>query len=70
MIGSAQDTLEDNYVLQKFSRAVMHSNNIDLYESYPDRALVKEMLPLLSASRGKTTDLTRADTILLLGTDA
>ena len=70
MIGSAQDTLEENYVLQKFSRAVMHTNNIDLFASYPDKGLVKVMQPFLSSLQGKTTDLTRADTILLLGSDA
>ncbi len=70
MIGSAQDTLEENYVLQKFSRAVMHTNNIDLFASYPDKGLVKVMQPFLASLQGKTTDLARADTILLLGSDA
>lgn len=70
MIASAQDTMEENYVLQKFSREVMHSNNIDLYSSYPDKGLVREMQPLLSALQARTTDLTRADTILILGSDA
>jgi predicted molibdopterin-dependent oxidoreductase YjgC len=70
MIGSAQDTLEENYVLQKFSRAVMHSNNIDLYASYTDKGLMKEMQSFLSALQGKTSDLDRADTILILGSDA
>ena len=70
MIGSAQDTLEENYVLQKFSRAVMHTNNIDLFASYQDKGLVKVMQPFLSSLQGKTTDLARADTILLLGSDA
>ena len=70
MMGSAQDTLEDNYALQKFSRAVMHTNNIDLYASYPDKELVKVMRPILSSFQGKTADLDRADTILILGADA
>jgi len=70
MIGSAQDTLEENYVLQKFSRVVMSSNNIDLYGSYTDKGLIREMPPLLSTLQGKTSDLDRADTILLLGSDA
>ena len=70
MIGSAQDTLEENYVLQKFSRAVMHSNNIDLHASYPDRRLAGEMHPFLSALQGKATDLARADTLFLLESDA
>ena len=70
MMGSAQDTLEENYALQKFSRAVMHTNNIDLFASYPDKGLVNVMQPFLSSLQGKITDLTRADTILLLGSDA
>ena len=69
-MGSAQDTLEDNYTLQKFARAVMHSNNIDLHASYPDKELVKELRPFLDSFQGKTMDLDRADTILILGTDA
>ena len=69
-IGTGQNTLEDNYALQKFSRAVMFSNNLDLYASYPDQELVKEMRPLLSSFQGKISDLDRADTLLILGADA
>jgi formate dehydrogenase alpha subunit len=70
IMGSAQDTLEDNYALQKFSRVVMHSNNVDLYASYPDKDLVKELRTILSSFQGNMTDLARADTILILGADA
>ena len=70
LMGSAQDTLEDNYALQKFSRSVMCSNNVDLYASYPDKELVKELQPFLSSFQGKTSDLDRADTILIFGADA
>jgi formate dehydrogenase alpha subunit len=70
MMCSAQDTLEENYVLQKFSRSVMGSNNVDLYASYTDRELVKEMRPYFSSLKTRTRDLTRADTILVLGADA
>jgi predicted molibdopterin-dependent oxidoreductase YjgC len=70
MIGSAQDSLEENYVLQKFSRAVMHSNNVDLFASYPDRDMIMEMQALVSSFQGKIKDLEKADTILILGADA
>ena len=70
MIGSSQDTLEENYALQKFSRAVMFSNNVDLYASYPDRDLVIEMQPFISSFQGKIADLEKSDTILILGADA
>ncbi len=71
MICSAQDTLEENYSLQKFSRKVMHSNNVDLYSSYPDKDLVMKIHPFLSSSfHGRTMDINKADTILILGADA
>ncbi len=70
IIGSAQDTMEDNYALQKFSRTVMQSNNVDLFASYPDKGLIKEMRPVLSSLQGKMADLDRADTIFILGADA
>jgi len=70
-IGSGQDTLEDNYLLQKFTRKVMKSNNIDLFESYMDRKLVAEMLHLglLNGWPG-IDEILKADTILTVGTDA
>ena len=71
MIGSAQDTMEDNYILQKFSRKVMQSNHVDLYPSYPDRDLAAEIHHLNSGQSGTITrELFKADTCLILGTDA
>ncbi|MCD4681443.1 MAG: (2Fe-2S)-binding protein, partial [Bacteroidales bacterium] len=43
IIGSAQGTIEDNYVLQKFSRKVMRSNNVDLSSSYQNKELIKKI---------------------------
>ena len=61
MICSAQDTLEENYSLQKFARIVMHSNHIDLYASYADRGLVKEFQPFIfSGTGGRAMEITRA----------
>ncbi len=71
MICSAQDTLEENYSLQKFSRKVMGSNNIDLHLSYPDKELVKDIHSFnLSSSHTGTRDILKADTLLILGADA
>ena len=68
LIASAQDTLEDNYLLQKFSRVVMQSNNVDLQYSYPDNK-VPELLhwyhayhPLMDLNL-----LDEADALLILG---
>ena len=40
LIASAQDTIEDNYALQKFSRKVMRSNNVDLHASYANKEIL------------------------------
>jgi formate dehydrogenase alpha subunit len=71
MICSAQDTLEENYILQKFARKVMLSNHVDLYACYPDRDMANGIHALLSGgSRAGAVDISRADTCLVLGTDA
>lgn len=68
-IGSAQDTLEDNYSLQKFSRMVMKSNNIDLSGSHADRRMA--MWNTALALPGTDPDeILRADALLVIGTDA
>ncbi|KKL18445.1 hypothetical protein LCGC14_2475440, partial [marine sediment metagenome] len=69
IIGSAQDTLEENYSLQKFTRAVMNSNNIDLISSFPDPRLQEEIASHLQP-KGRLEDILKADTLLVLGTDA
>jgi formate dehydrogenase alpha subunit len=71
LIGSAQDTMEENYALQKFARLVMQSNNVDLYSSYPDRESAQYIHSLTSSAGGNgLSDIHKADTILLIGTDA
>ena len=71
LIGSAQDTLEENYILQKFARVVMRSNHVDLHASYPDRELASGIHELVSVrSANGNLDIGKADTCLLLGTDA
>jgi len=68
MISSAQDTLEENYSLQKFTRKIMQSNNTDLFSSFP-RDIINEIHSLFSFSK-PAPDILKADTILMLGTDA
>jgi predicted molibdopterin-dependent oxidoreductase YjgC len=71
LIASGQDTLEDNYILQKFAREIMGSGNVDLHGSHPVRE-VPELIhrfhalyppPLLD-------EIGRTGTLLLIGTDA
>ena len=71
VIASGHDTLEDNFLIQKFTRQVMRSDNLDLQYSYP----VREIPELIHRIRGmKATaglaEVEKADTLLLLGTDA
>ncbi len=70
-IGSAQDTLEENYSLQKFARTVMKSNNVDLYGAYPDRETMHGIHELFQVSLPPPIQqMQHADTLLILGTDA
>jgi NADH-quinone oxidoreductase subunit G len=58
-LGSAGVTNEDNYLFQRFLRAVLHSNNVDHLGRLPARAAPLSALP--SVENG--------DVILLLGCD-
>ncbi len=60
LIGSAQDTLEENYSLQKFAGLAMNSDRVELPEG---------LVPLLPPP-GNLDDIYGADTILLIGTNA
>ncbi len=71
LIGSGQDTIEDNYSLQKFSRKVMGSNNIDLHSSYPDREILKTICQHYSQNAPPSfKDIEKSDTLFVIGTDA
>jgi len=71
MICSPHDTIEDNYILQKFSRKVMKSNNIDLFLSYPDREIFEQLHAHYSVySPPGIDEIEKADTLFVLGTDA
>jgi len=70
-IASGQDTLEDNYLVQKFTRKVMKSNNVDLHASYPgkDTPELLQRFHMMHPPAG-LKDIEKADAILLLGLDA
>jgi predicted molibdopterin-dependent oxidoreductase YjgC len=69
MLTSSQDTMEDNYALQKFTTTVMKSENTDLVTGSADPDMRASLSSLLSGSNGMR-DLHKADTLFLLGTDA
>lgn len=70
MIASGQDTLEDTYALQKFTREVMNSANIDLYGSYQDGALQAEIERFLSQNPSPQLDqIEKTGTLLVIGMD-
>lgn len=71
MICSAQDTIEDNYILQKFSRQVMRSNNVDLYSSYAEREIPNQLHAHYTRYPPPgIEEIEKADTLFILGTDA
>jgi predicted molibdopterin-dependent oxidoreductase YjgC len=71
LIASGQDTLEDNYTLQKFTRKAMNSNNVDMHGSYPIKEIPEKIhkFRMLNSPAG-LADIEKADTLLLLGMDA
>jgi len=71
IIASAQDSLEDIYQVQKFTRSVMRSNNLDLHYSYAVRE-IPELIHELRINQCTTgpAGLEKADTLLLFGSDA
>jgi predicted molibdopterin-dependent oxidoreductase YjgC len=69
MLCSEQDSLEENHSLQAFCRRVMKSENIDLVSVSYDKGLLDLIDSLLSRS-SRNADPEKADTLLLLGTDA
>ena len=70
-IGSAHDSLENNYVYQKFTRIAMRSNNVELLNSYPDKNLIKKIRNFNSGyPPANIDDISNADTIFLIGTQA
>ena len=70
MIGSAHDYLEDNYILQKFARKVMRSNNVDLLSSYPSKEILEKIHKYYNTFPPFDIDsIEKADTIFVIGSN-
>ncbi len=72
MLGSARATNEENYVIQKFSRVVLGTNNVDCCARVchaPSAAALKAMLGT-GAATNSFDDIERARTILVCGSNA
>jgi formate dehydrogenase major subunit len=71
VLGSARATNEENYLAQKFARAVLATNNVDCCARVchaPTAAAMKMMLGA-GAATNSLDDIERARTILLCGTN-
>ena len=69
-IGSAAATNEESYVLQKFARAVMHSNNVALAAGLPKHENSEELVDTLRTISGPLIpDIRKAACILAIGTN-
>ncbi len=70
MIGSPHDYLEDNYILQKFTRKVMRSNNLDMLSAYPGSELLERIHKYNNAFPPiKIDSIKNSDTILIIGSN-
>ena len=68
LIGSAQDSIENNYILQKFTRKVMRSNNVDLLLGYPNKTLLKKIHEYHSVFPPvQIENILKAETIFIIG---
>lgn len=71
MIGSAQETIETNYVLQQFTRKAMRSNHVDLLYSYPEREMMRRIHGFYSSGpRPDIGKITKASALLIIGCHA
>ncbi len=71
MIGSAMTSMEENYILQKFTRKVMRSNNTDVYNAYSNRNLLSTICNYHLVNPPVEIDrISDSDTLFLIGTDA
>ncbi len=70
MIGSPHDYLEDNYILQKFTRKVMRSNNLDMLSAYPNSEILEKIHKYYNTFPPLEIDaINDSDTILIIGSN-
>jgi len=68
IISSSHLPIEDNYVLQKFARTIMKTNNVDMLSSYSNKHLLKRINDFYETSESvDINDVSNADTILIIG---
>jgi predicted molibdopterin-dependent oxidoreductase YjgC len=71
MIGSAHQSIEENYILQKFTRIIMRSNNVDLFPTFTNKDLIKNIHDYYLANPPFEIDsFEDADTIFVIGSHA
>ena len=68
VLGSTRTTNEENYLLQKFARVVLHTNNIDHHRTADFPALA-EALHGKAGATASMRDVYEAPAILLIGND-
>jgi NADH-quinone oxidoreductase subunit G len=70
VIGSNRTTNEENYLLQRFARTVLGTNNLDHHRTADYASLVRALTAAQAADRYATVqDLYEASSILLIGND-
>lgn len=70
VIGSNRTTNEENYLLQRFARTVLGTNNLDHHRSGDFSSLVRALTQAGATDRYATMeDLTQASSFLLIGND-
>ena len=72
VVGSLKCTNEDHYVLGKFARDVLGTNNIDTSVRYYQAPTMNALVPVLGygAATHSITDIENADVILVVGANA
>jgi formate dehydrogenase major subunit len=71
VIGSGKTSNEEGYVLQKFARVVMRTNNVEYCARFCHSSTVAGLLPTVGSGVMQTSqlDIERADCILIAGTN-
>ncbi len=71
VVGSAASTNEESYVLQKFARVVMRSNNVALAAGFPESKGSGELVETLRTINGPVVrDIRDSKCVLAIGTNA
>lgn len=71
VIASAQCTNEDSFILQKFPRVALQTNNVDFYESYLNNGSLKAITQIdgTNSSSSPIQEISDAKCILIVGSN-